>query len=517
MRPAAAAPAAAARAPPRAAAAPRARRARRRAARAATSAAGGPAADGDEPLDIDALAARLSAEAERRRRAGGGAARGGYVSDPDAVEPAPAAPPPPPAPGAPVAMVSPREEAEALRRVGPGGFSPDEFELVQELGRISIQTVEDSGSDSSDDDNYAPPGGLAARLPGARTRSAVAAVVAYAARFYSGMPFQDPVPVLLKEYLPAARAVALNELAALKALVGVPPVEDKWRVASAAPARDPPVVQLLGYFMAAPSARGAEAAGGADVGAAAAATSTPSGGAGGRLDETVWVVSRWDGLAPLSLYPAAQQTSGLGLGALFGGGGGGGAAARARFLRAVARGALRALAFCHSAGVAHGSLGAGSILLSTFDDAAAARLIVKLSDFGFARVVAGAESAGAAEPAADGAAAFDDADTPLALARAADLRALAAVFLEAVLAALALGGPEGAPSAEAVARVLGDVYEWDVDAYAAYVRAEPAWEAAAVLLDADGGAGWALVAGMAAGRAGAGALAEGRFCSKGNL
>jgi hypothetical protein len=513
MRPAAAP--AAARAPPRGAAAPLARRAQRRAARAA--AAGGPAAGGGDPLDIDALAARLSAEAERRRRAGGGAARGGYASDPDAAEPAePAAPPPPPAPGAPVAAVSPREEAEALRRVGPGGFSPDEFELVQELGRISIQTVEDSGSDSSSDDAAAPPGGLAARLPGARTRSAVAAVVAYAARFYSGMPFQDPVPVLLKEYLPAARAVALNELAALTALVGVPPVEDKWRVASAAPARDPPVVQLLGYFMAAPSARGAEAAGGADLGAAAAA-STPSGSADARLGETVWVVSRWDGLAPLSLYPAAQQTSGLGLGALFGGGGGGGGAARARFLRAVARGALHALAFCHAAGVAHGSLGAGSILLSTFDDAAAARLIVKLSDFGFARVVAGAEAAGAAAPAAVGAAAFDDADTPLALARAADLRALAAVYLETVLAALAAGGPEGAPSAEVVTRVLGDVYEWDVDAYAAYVRAEPAWEAAAALLDADGGAGWALVAGMAGGRAGAGALAEGPFCSKGNL
>ena len=48
---------------------------------------------------------------------------------------------------------------------------------------------------------------------------------------------------------------------------------------------------------------------------------------------------------------------------------------------------MAALAFCHERGVAHGSLGAASFLLSTFDDRRAAELIVKLDNFGFARML----------------------------------------------------------------------------------------------------------------------------------
>jgi hypothetical protein len=40
----------------------------------------------------------------------------------------------------------------------------------------------------------------------------VTALIVYTARYYSGMPFQDPVPVLIKEYLPEARPAAQNEL-----------------------------------------------------------------------------------------------------------------------------------------------------------------------------------------------------------------------------------------------------------------------------------------------------------------
>ena len=36
-------------------------------------------------------------------------------------------------------------------------------------------------------------------------------------------------------------------------------------------------------------------------------------------EDALWVVLKWEGLAPLILYPAAQQTSGIGLGRLFGG------------------------------------------------------------------------------------------------------------------------------------------------------------------------------------------------------
>lgn len=39
---------------------------------------------------------------------------------------------------------------------------------------------------------------------------------------------------------------------------------------------------------------------------------------GEQPEDALWVVLKWDGLAPLALYPSAQQTSGIGLGRLFG-------------------------------------------------------------------------------------------------------------------------------------------------------------------------------------------------------
>jgi hypothetical protein len=54
--------------------------------------------------------------------------------------------------------------------------------------------------------------------------------------------------------------------------------------------------------------------------------------------------------------------------------------------RAITRGALQALAYVHAAGVVHGALGSGSLMLSTFDDRAAARLVVKLDNVSTAAV-----------------------------------------------------------------------------------------------------------------------------------
>lgn len=56
-----------------------------------------------------------------------------------------------------------------------------------------------------------------------------AALIAYAARYYSTLPFQGPVVTLLKEYLPAAWPVACNELLALSQLLGGLP-DEKWTV-----------------------------------------------------------------------------------------------------------------------------------------------------------------------------------------------------------------------------------------------------------------------------------------------
>ena len=96
------------------------------------------------------------------------------------------------------------------------------------------------------------------------------AIIAFTARYYSGMPFQvlagafpahrsvsrvcaqatrvgvqEPVTVLLKEYVHAARSVACNELQALVHLMeGLP--SRKWHAASAPLSADPPIVPVLG-------------------------------------------------------------------------------------------------------------------------------------------------------------------------------------------------------------------------------------------------------------------------------
>jgi hypothetical protein len=161
---------------------------------------------------------------------------------------------------------------------------------------------------------------------GSTTQSSQAAVIAYTAAYTSGMPFQDPVVTLIKEYLPGAVAVAVNELAVLKHLTSLPDRTEKWQVAAAGPARMPPVVRLLGYFKA-----------GISESAQSLILSSTTTSSSGTLSsskndtsiysnmpsqsEAIWVVSKWEGMAPLTLWPSTQQTSGIGLGRLFGDGG----------------------------------------------------------------------------------------------------------------------------------------------------------------------------------------------------
>ena len=444
---------------------------------------GGPNDGGDDPVDfnIDQLAARLAAEAERLRRL----ESEGVDLELDRAEEVPSPPRPAPTPPpadlpSPFGYDSGAQEADVLAAVGDGGFYASEFELLQELGQISIQQIEYTADDET-------------RLPGAAAgRSARAAVIAYTASYFSGMPFQDPVVTLMKEYLPGAKAVACNELQVLKHLCGMPTAADKWRVAAAPLSQNPPIVELLGYFLAGPSERAVKA----DPSVQSLADA-----------DTIWVVQKWEGMAPLALYPSQQQTSGLGLGRLFGGADAAGKQ-RARMLRAIARGALRALAFCHDKAVVHGSVGSGSFLLSTFNDQDSMRLVVKLDNFGFARRVAmpPVRAQGRQQVPAGGA------DTPLSLGQQGDRRQLAVVLLECFLSALAVGGPSDRTSTDAVLRVLGDVFDWDVEAFRGYCGDEPEWEAAVALLDADEEAGWCLLRDLLSGGMSTAELAESRFC-----
>lgn len=435
-------------------------------------------------MDIDALASKLAAEAERLRRTGsfasgdyddgpaGPATRRQQQAGSDVLRP--------------FGYETKNAEAEVLASVGEGGFFPEEFELMQELGTINIQQV----ATSVDLDDFHIP---------TSERFARTAVIAYTGTFYSGMPFQDPVVVLIKEYLPGAKAVACNELQVLKHLAGMPETTMKWQTAAAALAPSPPVVRLLGYFLAGQTKQASELLQGEEA------------------EDAIWVVLKWEGLAPLALYPSAQQTSGIGLGRLFGAADSS-MSDRARMLRAIARGALQALAYCHEAGVVHGALGSGSVMLSTFDDRSAARLIVKLDNFGFARKVSVPREGQRASKGGDPAALYPQPaplatdDTPLALGQRDDLRALAVVLLECIVSALALNGPSQLTNAESLQRLLGEVFVWGVDDFRQYCQDEPDWQAAVELLSQDDGAGWQLLQELVSGGTSAAELAQSRFC-----
>ena len=70
------------------------------------------------------------------------------------------------------------------------------------------------------------------------------AIIAFTARYYSNLPFQDPQPSMLKEFLPGARSLGCNELQLLNHLYPIP--DQKWKAAYAPLSADPPIVPLLG-------------------------------------------------------------------------------------------------------------------------------------------------------------------------------------------------------------------------------------------------------------------------------
>jgi hypothetical protein len=513
-------------------------RSHRRCRRAIVVVAAGAAPNGDDPsgnsADIDALAAMLSARAAEMRAS----MDGPVVDDPAALDeaaPAAAAAATPPA-ADPAALAA--AEARALGAVGEGGFQGADFALVQQLGRLSVGRSTSRGGAGD------PP-------------SASVAAVAYAARYEPGVPFQQPAPVLLKEYL--QRALALNELLAVARLQEasrdpaadeaeeearksapdnpdadeaavlaaarrnrpvLPPAGGKWRAATAPPRPgEPPIVPLLGYFespasaaaraaLGLPPARAQEDEEEDDDGTAATTAAAA----------TFWLVYRWEGMRPLSwfldsaeplplpamrvaekrLRAARRKRRQLARGeAVAGGRGSDGSeradaagnffaralralrragpsraeaalARRAAFLRAASAGALAALAHCHGRGVAHGSLGAGCVMVSAeADDALSASgepaasssssaagpggwrpqppsVRVKLDNFGLATVGAsrtGGGAAGSGEEEQAGGRGGDEAR--LADARAADLQALGATLAEAFVVGMSCHGGGG--------------------------------------------------------------------------
>jgi len=295
---------------------------------------------------------------------------------------------------------------------------------LQELGRVSWITSEPSRNS----------------LNAPKTAAAV-----YAARYTPPTPLMSPTIVLVKEYFPHASSLACNELqvGARLSSGGQLPTR-KWHAARSdgpPPPAPPAALPLLGWFEAssAPSSSQEEEEE-EEEGRDFQAGTPPSPSISDPDARSLWLVFKWGGGQPLSFYAQQQQQKSLkatGLAALFPSASTpaklleGALRKRGRMVRRIASGATTALATVHAAGVAHGSLGGGCVLLSIFDDAASAKLSVCLDNFGFATMRRSLGN-GNVSASAD----FDDDDDPVLVAQAADARQLGRLLLETALLAL---------------------------------------------------------------------------------
>jgi hypothetical protein len=305
-----------------------------------------------------------------------------------------------------------------------GEFYPEEFELLQEQGRL--------GSEGGDP-----------------------VLIAYASRYYSGMPFEDPVLASLREFVPNKQdpLLGVRELIVLSHLCGgFPPRDTRWKVASAYPdfSRDPPVMKLLGYFVAGTTLSGSP-------------------------ENSLWIVQQWDGYAPLEGYSVAQQTSGFGLGRLFG------AEQRALndrhcMIRAIIKGMLEAVAFLHDASIAHGALSKAVFRLSTFDDKDWTRMAVKVDGLGVATY--GGQMPAPLTPVFSG-----DFQQRCRM----DRQRLGLLILELVVSSLSTEArTEGTTEVTRLERVLTDVFSNDVEKFRLYISEESAYTPALAFLDSSG-------------------------------
>lgn len=386
-------------------------------------------------------------------------------------------------------------------------FEPNDFAVSSKLGKagfLSVSTLrprKSEGREGGDRDGLLP-----SSLGGSQSvTEGTVEVTLYRGRIIRG-PLMG-TRCLLKAYPASGDALAANELAAFAsvqpaAAAAAPAPSARglypWLAGGgptprppAPPRASPHLSVLLGGFELASSgerwlAFRDEGALSADAWARAAAAAGP-----GRLL----------GMQP-PLFARPGRTARL----------------RRAFALRTLRGVMRGLATLHAADRTHGSLGPGSVLLSTGDETDAPALTARLADLAFSAdtspgALVGGGTLGelwdmgglalalrdareAASPAAlvwrEAAAAGAGAvwDRPL-FAKAAD--AAAAGHLVAYLSMAPFCDP-GSLDPVSLARLLDVTCQGDVEAARTFVEAEPAWSGGAAMLgDASGGAGWELV------------------------
>lgn len=286
--------------------------------------------------------------------------------------------------------------------------------------------------------------------------------------------------VLLKEHLPAARELGLNEMKMLKRLkvAYANRVAAGGEGADALAARGLPVANLLGFLLADESFQDRRFIEG---------WLTKMGTVDVPKPGNLWLVYQYEPSTTFNSFPEAKQ-----VGEVFDL-----VSAeykfrrRWRFVRQALRSSLGALAFAHGAGVIHRSLGAASLRLTVADDRYDKQLEVKLADFGFAQQFSGvdrdliqrAKRYGCQDPA-----------DVVNFVTGEDLYALGYAFLELALGTLSVKTGEGPPPARdltTLKRLVEDVYGGDLrGGFREYAAEEPAWAPAVALLDQDDGAGW---------------------------
>lgn len=212
----------------------------------------------------------------------------------------------------------------------------------------------------------------------------------------------------------------------------------------------------------------------------------------------MWLVYMWEGLTTAEVFPRIKQPqepwSGLWPARV--------KRRRATFVRAIFDGALNALAECHEAGVAHGSIGLASLLLSTADETDVGALRVRLQDFGFFRPnsAAGLKMDEEAARRAERFGQKSAMQRETFLARE-DLYSLAYAYLELLFATL-VEADEGAPQRtdqDSLKRLIEDTFGDDVKGkFRSFAQGVPEWEPVVQELDGpeESQAGWELLDAM---------------------
>lgn len=342
-------------------------------------------------------------------------------------------------------------------------LSPNDLELLYPIGQLSLQKLKFSGQPFLPGKNKNVDSDTETQK---NNRPAMPSVKVYAARVLEGELAGERV--VLKEYLFSAQELAKNELQVYSRLLET----SLWYGANEK--EDPPILSLLGYFTT------------------QTLPSDPSDSENMGADgQSTWLMFRWEALRAASFFAQSEQKDGIlsilnPFKTVF-------PHRRARFIKEVIKGGLKAVTYCHARGVVHGAVSLSCLILNTFDERDADSLRVKLASFGLGNDLSlGIENLD--ENTIDTCRQFG-ASSPLqisAILRQLDLYYLGLALLELVFSSLAKEGPSERFSMGGVQALWEGVFQLDVGAIKDFCGEDEEWEQVVTFLNEGDGGGWEL-------------------------